>query len=144
MPWPAMSGAEPPDGSYMLMPEPAAAGAGVGVGGRGGVGGLAAVCCAPIEAEGIRPSEPGSTEAASERMSPARRAGGVEERGEGRDVAREASASPNRFSVATTSKWEGRRISCIAALSTYLRPAAAVEAGATGLWARVVRWRSRT
>ena len=54
-----------------------------------GVGGLAAVCCAPIEAEGIRPSEPGSTEAASERMSPARRAGGVEERGEWRRGAKE-------------------------------------------------------
>ena len=47
VPLPAMSGAEPPDGSNMLTDD-------------------------PIDAEGIRPSEPGSTEAASERMSPKR------------------------------------------------------------------------
>ena len=47
IPLPAMSGAEPPDGSNMLTDD-------------------------PIDAEGISPSEPGSTEAASERMSPKR------------------------------------------------------------------------
>ena len=66
-----MSGADPPDGSYMLILD-------------------------PIDAEGISPSEPGNTEAASERMS------------------------PKRFSVQMTSKRAGRWISCIAALSTYM------------------------
>mmetsp|Transcript_59109 Transcript_59109/g.128317 ORF Transcript_59109/g.128317 Transcript_59109/m.128317 type:complete len:233 (+) Transcript_59109:80-778(+) len=70
-PLPAMSGAEPPDGSYMLILEPS-------------------------EAEGIRPSEPGRTDAASE------------------------STSPKRFSVTITSKADGFWISCIAALSTYM------------------------
>mmetsp|Transcript_25661 Transcript_25661/g.86041 ORF Transcript_25661/g.86041 Transcript_25661/m.86041 type:complete len:206 (-) Transcript_25661:593-1210(-) len=68
-PLPAMSGAEPPEGSYMCTRS-------------------------PRDAEGMRPSDPGSTEAASERMS------------------------PNMFSVTSTSKWDGFLMICMAALST--------------------------
>jgi len=71
-PLPAMSGALPPLGSYMCTESPS-------------------------DAEGMRPREPGSTLAASERMS------------------------PNMLPVAMTSKNEGFWMICIAALSTYMK-----------------------
>ena len=72
MPRPAMSGAEPWIGSYRpRLP-------------------------APSEADGHRPSEPGSIDASSVRMS------------------------PNMFSVITTSKSAGLRRRCMAAASMYM------------------------
>mmetsp|Transcript_23050 Transcript_23050/g.36806 ORF Transcript_23050/g.36806 Transcript_23050/m.36806 type:complete len:212 (+) Transcript_23050:101-736(+) len=70
--FPAMSGALPPLGSYMCTRS-------------------------PRDADGIKPRDPGSTLAASERIS------------------------PNMFPVAMTSKNEGFCIICIAALSTYMK-----------------------